>query len=298
MIERAVLDRIMVVIDGLDPSYAGLAYALDLAEAAHGELTVLIHTHNLAPAGLVFTPQEMVVDFGSGWIELIEQATDMTARQVINLAKSRGLGANVRRDMGSVRGCIQKEAKDNSLVVVDRRGRGMWRPGSPASSAVKAAQRMFSPVLIAPQGYCRLERVSVAYDGANLAQHALRLGGALSGALHVPLEVLTVSRVAEEGERVLGKAHDLLGDGVSGVSFVPKIGEPGDVIVAQSWPNTLLVMGSSAHSLLRRIVFGSVTDKALRHGNGPVLIAGEPAASAGSGSDPTTSAPGPERSAA
>ncbi len=298
MTERAAFERILVVMDGLDPTDAGLEYALDFVEGGGGELTVLIHTQSVASMGLPFSVEDMVVGYGDGWVDPIERAADRTGQRVRRLVRRRGARANVRRDIGYLGGCIRRKAKDSSLVVISQGRRGGLRPWAPWSSAARAAKHISKPLLIAPEEYWQLRRVRVAYDGTDMGQHALELGRQFARGLCVPLEVLTISKQPEEGEQVLGKARELLGGDASDTSFVQRSGKPSDVLITQSWSSTLLVMGSCVHSRLHRIVFGSVTDDVLRHGDGPVLIAGEPEAFMDAGTGPTTPLHGADRSAA
>lgn len=117
--------------------------------------------------------------------------------------------------------------------------------------------------------------VVVAYDGSDHAEDALALARALRRSTHGLLLLTCVASSAEEGQAILARAREELGDPPYARYEVTAGGHPSDVLhrFAERERADLIVIGSSHRGTLGRVLLGSVATATLRHAPCPVAVA-------------------------
>ncbi|WP_166253538.1 universal stress protein [Marinobacter salicampi] len=139
--------------------------------------------------------------------------------------------------------------------------------------------------------------IVVACDGSDQSLHAAKMAAELAKATGNPLKLLTVfphtkvERLVisgvwpadiEEEQKVYGRRiFDAARETVSGIADpteeVLLQGDPAHEIIEylEAHPGTHMVMGRRGHSGVRRLTLGSISEKVIRHANGPVTVVSE-----------------------
>lgn len=139
--------------------------------------------------------------------------------------------------------------------------------------------------------------IVVACDGSDQSLHAAKMAANLAKATGQSLKLLTVfpgskverlvisgvwpTELEEEAKDYGRKVFDAVKEAVSGIAEptdeVLLKGEPAHEIIEylEANPGTHLVMGRRGHSTVRSLTLGSISEKVVRHANGPVTVVSE-----------------------
>ena len=203
---------------------------------------------------------------------------------------------------------IEKAAMDkNTLIVMATHGRSgiqRWLLGSIAENILHGATNHVFLVRATDQGKtdgeALLKTVVVPLDGSPLAERVLpevaelakkmKLAVVLMRAYALPPSVsgddfglysadLLDQLESEARDYLAGKVNDLKDKGLEQVSSVVQIGYGAEEIItlARNTPDNFVAMCTHGRTGVKRWVFGSVTERVVRHSGDPVLIV--PAAS-------------------
>ena len=198
---------------------------------------------------------------------------------------------------------IEKAAMDkNTLIVMATHGRSgiqRWVLGSIADNILHGAANHVLLVRATDQGKTDgeaiLRTVVVPLDGSQLSERVLpdvaelakkiKLAVVLLRAYALPPSVsgddfglysadLLDQLESEAKDYLAGKVKDLKTKGLEDVSSVVHIGYGAEEIItlARNTPDNFIAMCTHGRSGMKRWVFGSVTERVVRHSGDPVLI--------------------------
>jgi nucleotide-binding universal stress UspA family protein len=141
------------------------------------------------------------------------------------------------------------------------------------------------------------ESIVVACDGSDQSLQAAKMAANLAQATGHPLKLLSVfpeskvetlvlsgvqhSDVMEEeknyGREVFDAAKEAMGDKAIPSEEILLKGDPAREIIEylQANSGTHLVLGRRGHSMVRSLTLGSISEKVIRHANGPVTVVSE-----------------------
>lgn len=139
--------------------------------------------------------------------------------------------------------------------------------------------------------------IVVACDGSEHSLHAAKMAADLAKATGQTLKLLAVfpgskverlvvsgvwpTELEEEAKNYGRKVFDAAKQTVSGVADPEEEillqGEPAKEIIEylEENPGTHMVLGRRGHSMVRSLTLGSISEKVLRHANGPVTVVSE-----------------------
>ncbi len=297
--------KILVPLDRSELAEQALEPALQLAEAAQGQLIVL---HVPAPQEILVTTP---VGYGIVWPE---QSTSQARRQgseyLERLRQSRfGRLVNVQTVMidGDPAGAIvdTARAEDVDLIVMSTHGYSgftRWILGSVTEKTLRAAP---CPVLVI-RSYRPIQHLVIALDGSQLAERALAPGMALAQIMGARVTLLRIEQAADYIDvfdtRLLDRDEPELGQHVldhfyrQTEAYLERVAEPYQAqaidvttvvrrgYVAQNILDfaaneevDLIVMSTHGRTGLRRWVYGSIAEKVLARAQSHVLIVRPPA---------------------
>jgi nucleotide-binding universal stress UspA family protein len=277
---------VLIGYDGSDNSEDGLALGGLLTEVLGATAVVAI----------VLRYPEHLMDRSS-----VEAAvrSEATPRLAVALDRLRDLPAETRAIVDDSPGRVLHELaeEERPLAIAigscHRGPAGRVLIGSVGETLLSGAP---CAIAVAPRGYAarlerRLQRISVAVNGAPEAWTALRAAVSITERLHASLRVVAVAELPpfgyaaplaigaesyqrleeKEKEQVLDDATRDIPDLVP-VERVLRHGEPADEIVAAAEDSDLLVMGSRGYGPIRRALLGGVSSKVVRSASCPVLV--------------------------
>lgn len=289
--------RMLVALDGSKTAENVLPYARSLAKA----LKIPVQLISVIEIG------HYTSDARASYLDsLIDAAIRRNQEYLQRVAKtfpSASVGCTV--EAGVPEEVIITKAAENrgNLIAMATHGRSgfnRWLLGSVAEKVVAS-----NPVLLVrgiedakTEGEMAPERVIVPLDGSQLAEAVMPIVVELAKAANLKIVLLRtfsvppimysishedflhalnnmLTELKSEATSYLDKTADQLkSKGLADVVQIVSDGEPAETIIelARGAPNSLIVMCTHGHSGVKSWVFGSVTEKVVRHGGNPVLV--------------------------
>jgi nucleotide-binding universal stress UspA family protein len=190
------------------------------------------------------------------------------------------------------------EAEQDSLVVISTHGRSgaqRWMLGSVTDKLIR---HIATPVLVTtPHEGVEINALVVPLDGSEWAEHALPYAEDIAKALGLSIHLVRsvslasigygliedgpaqYSELADTTEEIAREyiefaAENVRKAGVAEVETTLTVGPTDAAIIDEIGPagDKLTVMASHGRSGVNRWVLGSVADRVIRHGAGPVLL--------------------------
>lgn len=303
--------RIVVPLDGSDLGERALPWVLALAEPK-AEVVLFRAVPEAEPIrGLLGNIEQTAEQVTERYRTIARQDLAQAAGQLRGESAAAGLtvvevvetGLPTRAILATV---VTREA---DLVVMASHGRGAAGRlafGSVADELVRASP---IPVVVirptedeegvAPSGPAKIGRVVVPLDGSDLARRALPIASGLATRLGVPLRLVTAVELPRAGGSMAGlglepgfgagseelyarmqaEATQILeemrrGLGVDGTAIETEVlaGNPADAIIQDAGAADVVVMTSRGRGGVERLLLGSVAEKLVRSGRGPVLL--------------------------
>jgi len=246
---------ILVAIDGKEPGWDALDYALMLARH-EGARVLGLH---------VLASGENASGEGARTVKQAFQRRCTRAKAVGNLVVSRG---HVPEE-------VCRRARWADLVVVSLSFPPAPRPAARLGSGMSTIiRRCPTPVLTVPPHPPALQRALLAYDGSPKSREALYVSTYLATEWAVPLVVVTVLEAGRTTSKTLEGAKAYLSERRAEAEFVKGYGPVARVVTrtARARECGLIVMGGYGFDPVREIVLGSQVDEVLRRSRRPVLI--------------------------
>jgi len=282
--------RILVPLDGSLRARRALAYATLLPARE----VVLFH---VAPDELRVLPGGVPADLPAERAEIEDELEELAAPL-----------RNDRRDVsvevafGDAAEAIIAAAAEASLIVMTTEGRGAAGRLLFGSVADRVSRHSATPVLMIRSGdgedapVPAPARIVVPLDGSERAERALPIATSLASSLGLPLHLLRavgydeIRAQVREQRAVGGTSPDATWDDArdaaveSANAYLARVaegvvaqtgvldGDPAFALIWNTGADDLVVMTSHGRHGLRRWLLGSVAEKLVREGNGPVLL--------------------------
>lgn len=256
---------------------AAVSYGLTLAKEAGAQVTIY------APSVKLTLPHSYISGVVSGIVAEENRHLKELARTVIDRigeqARAAGVSASISspqlRRLKLVEG-FAKETRLHDLCVLDSESDTMDIDRDLIEAALLDSGR---PVIIVPPGFpsFRARHVVVAWDGSSKAARAL------FDALPILRAAETVEVIQVEGEKDLSGAlpgsmlvSHLLSHGVK-ITAKNILADDGDVArtlrqYAEQSNVDIIIMGGFAHSRIRQLILGGVTQAMLKSCNVPLFL--------------------------
>lgn len=281
--------RIVVGIDGSEPSGNALEWAASRAHLGGAELE-LLNAYTLVPElnfygyhGVPSQPVEWYVEFSG-------QVLQAAAARVRELAPD--LSCTLTSEMGHPAHALADASAGADAVVVGRRGLGSVASALMGSVSNRLTIQAECPVVVVGEDEVPTTGpIVVGLDGSEFGPYALRFAiteAALRGTsvravaayelLHPVLrdDPEAVARmqayVEAETEGAISRALDEVDSASVSVEPVAVEGPAAEAILAQAEDAQLIVVGTHGKGLVRRILLGSVSRRVLNDANRPVAV--------------------------
>ncbi|MGH7533169.1 MAG: universal stress protein [Gemmatimonadales bacterium] len=190
--------RLLVGLDGSEPSRVALAQAIELGKRFRSRL-LLAH---------VSRPSEATREEGPG------RDTGAFTLSILDDAAARAAEAGLQGEMVQRRGGVVEQlvslAHETDAVFVGRAGLHAKDPLGPETRAL--IQRCPVPVFVAATAVAQFDRCAVAYDGGPTSQRALAFAARLVGVRGGRLEVITAGNDETKAEETLARAGAALSE--------------------------------------------------------------------------------------
>ncbi|MGE3872057.1 MAG: universal stress protein [Parvibaculaceae bacterium] len=264
-------------IENKDEPTAAVSYGLSLAKQAGAQITVY------APSVKLSLPHSFVSGTAAGIVaaenRYIEELARAAATRIGDEARKAGVPTSVTspqlKRLKLVEG-FTKEARIHDLCILDSEPQAIDIDRDLIEAALLDSGR---PVIVVPPGFKTFSarHVIVAWDGSSKAARAL-------------FDALPILRVAETVEVIQVEGEKDLLAVVPGPAVAARLlshkanivaktifAQNGDVAEAlrqhaERSGTDLIVMGGFAHSRMRQLIFGGVTNALLRRCNVPLFL--------------------------
>jgi nucleotide-binding universal stress UspA family protein len=273
---------LLVADDGSPPAQAAANIAVQIAQG-----------RDLPVRGLYVVDEALILDTYADHRRELGNGAEITSRDdLITWFKEQGVSAlrelearcqaaqvAVTTDLlfGGVSEMVLREADQAQLLALGRRGHGHASDSGHLGRNFRAiAHHTSRPMVVGGDEERRVQRLLLAYNGGEHAQHALAWTTLLQRTLHTDVLVLSVKENGRASGNMSSEMVDQLNQGgLANYRFLSAEGQPASEIVTAAAENgaDLIIMGRHRHTALLEWLVGSTLDRVLRHTSLPVLIA-------------------------
>lgn len=282
MLERdGISDTILVAQDGSPAAQAAAGVAIQLARS-----------QNLLIQGLYVVDEALALGTYTNYHAELGSADEPTSRaELIAWLKERGNAALqwlearcqasdvfVTTDLlvGGVPELVLREAAQVQLLAMGRRGHGhAGDPDHLGRNFRAIAHHARQPILVGGDEQRLVQRLLLAYNGSERAQHALTWASLLQRTLSAEVLVLAVQESTDASRQWPAEMQSHLAQSdLANYRFLSRRGQPATEIVAVAAENQvdLIVMGRYRHTALLEWLVDSTVDRVLRSTQLPALI--------------------------
>jgi nucleotide-binding universal stress UspA family protein len=201
--------------------------------------------------------------------------------QFANLARERGVRCSTAVKTGIPAEVISREAIAHDMVVMARAGKTPIDKSEErqADSLVSGVLRgSIRPVLVAGKAFPSSGTVTslmIAFDGSTHAGRALAVAVELATGFGIECMLATVAPSEEAGLEILGPAEAFLSHhGITPKKRAVVGSKPSELLcdVVSEAGADLLIMGAYGRSPIRKMLFGSTTERVLSHCGATVIL--------------------------
>jgi nucleotide-binding universal stress UspA family protein len=276
------MDKILLVIDGIDPSMPALDFACYLGRLTRSKITG-VFLENL-PA-----EQKPVLKTVHG-SPILDWELDETSLEYIGKQKmidaniiqfkeactSRSVQSTVHRDAGVPANEIISESRYADIIVVDAATSfNKTFEGSPTEFVKDVLKDAECPVIIAPEGFEGLDEIIFAYDGSKSAAFAIKQFAYLLPELEDKRAILL--QINEKGEWNEEDKHNIgewLQNRYSAIGFQVLEGNTDDRLFDYLFKRkkSMVVMGAYGRTSVSRFFKKSHADRIIKTMTLPIFI--------------------------
>lgn len=277
--------RIVVGVDGSDPSVAALRWAVALARVTGARLEAVTVTTTLPLA----SPMGAMRDIGPDAMEQATRAMEHTLEQVDH----DDVEIDTSVQDGQASGVLLGTAEGADVLVLGTHGYGAVGAALLGSVSRQVVTHAVCPTVLVPADPGQLQRFVVGVDGSEESLHALRWSSDLARAVGAQIEIVTayhftpvgigspwVAPVPMIGEGELREAaSDVLDTAVDRADAADVVvertvaeGEAAARLRDRAEDADLLVVGSRGHGGFAGLLLGSVSRRCLSHPVCPVAV--------------------------
>lgn len=263
------------------------------AQAAANVAVQIAQSRDSLVRGLYVVDEALILDTYADYRRELGNVPEVTSREdLITWFKKQGesalreLEANCQATQvaattdllfGGVPEMVLREADQAQLLALGQRGHGHASDSGYLGRNFRAiAHHTARPMLVGGDEERSMQRLLLAYNGGEHAQHAMTWAILLQRALHSDVVVLNVKEDDHTSRTMSSELVDHLNQGeLTNYHFLSREGQPAEEIVAAAMENDvdLIVMGRYHHTALLEWLVGSTLDRVLRHTGLPVLVA-------------------------
>lgn len=277
--------RLVVGVDGSDPSVAALQWVVRLAREVGARVDVVT----------VMAPMPLAAPFGVGW-EVADEAMEQAGRaqeHALSQVDADGVEVTTSIQGGQAAEVLLGAAEGADLLAIGTHGYGAIESALLGSIGRQVATHAVCPTLVAPSDPGPVDRIVVGVDGSEEALHALRWASALARDLGAQVEVVaayqytpvTVGSPWVAPIPVVG-AHEMRDSARAVLDEAIAKADCADVVVERTVCEgpaaarlrdraadaDLLVVGSRGHGGFTGLLLGSVSRACLTHTDRPVIV--------------------------
>lgn len=277
--------RIVVGVDGSDPSVAALGWAVALARATGARVEVVTVTAAMPLA----SPMGAMWDVGPDAMEQATRAMEHTLDQVAH----DDVEVDTSIQDGQASGVLLGTAEGADLLVLGTHGYGAVESALLGSVSRQVVTHAVCPTVLVPADPGQLRRFVVGVDGSEEALHALRWASDLAREVSAEIEVVTAyhftpvgigspwvapvpmigdSEMREAASEVLDNAVERASAADVVVERTVAEGAAAMRLRDRAEDADLLVVGSRGHGGFTGLLLGSVSRRCLSHPVGPVVV--------------------------
>lgn len=277
--------RLVVGVDGSDPSVAALQWVVRLAREVGARVDVVT----------VMAPMPLAAPFGVGW-EVADEAMEQAGRaqeHALSQVDTEGVEVTASIQGGQAAQVLLGAAEGADLLAIGTHGYGAIESALLGSISRQVVTHAVGPTVVVPSDPGAIGRIVVGIDGSEEALHALRWAGGLARDVGAEVEVVAayqytpvtvgspwVAPVPVVGSHEMrDAANAVLDDAVSKADC-------GEVVVERTVAEgpaparlrdragdaDLLVVGSRGHGGFAGLLLGSVSRSCLTHATRPTLV--------------------------
>jgi nucleotide-binding universal stress UspA family protein len=275
-----MIKSILLATDGSPHSWSAWEYAADFAQAYNAVIkAVSIVDVRIAESPAFWNVESAEGERTEGLTRAaLAQALEKRSREILQEVQHRCDERGIRCKTEIAHGvpsrviCLEEATAD--LLALGHRGvSGKFQSllGSTAEATIRCNSK---PVFIATHDYQPIERVLIAHDGSDHANHALQFAADVCVTLKKPLLVLSVNRNVEIANAIVKEAMEYLEPYELDAQPQVRHGHAADQILAVAAESDchLIVMGAYGHTHIRETLIGSTTEEVLHKMTTPMLV--------------------------
>ena len=276
-----MIKNILVGVDGSEHGRTAVRYAQWFAKRLDARVVGLHVVDIVSVEGPFFHDIsgslgfEPYLDFTSKVREALAERGKIVLEEFTASCAKEGVRSDTALQFGIIPSEICERAREADLVVIGHRGTNQkFSTGLLGGVAESVTRQCNEPVLVTPIEFAEIRSPLLAYDGSERASLAMHFAGELCSKLDLPLEVMTVERDRDLGERTLAEARRYLDPYKLRLETAIVEGHAAEQIPAEvkSRGHDLVFMGSHGHGRILELVLGSTTEYVLRNVACPVLL--------------------------
>ena len=277
-----MIKSILLAVDGSVYTDAVLSHGIDLAKKlkaflrVYSVVDVRIYEWVLNTGGEGYMPVIPSNVFHDESFKFHNERADVLLKAVEKKLKSSGVQYETGKEEGSPVEVICELARQVDLLIMGARGDyAKWGDRLLGATLESVSRQSQVPVMIVDKEYREFNSIICAYDRSEGSSQALKLSAYLSGALDLPVVVLTVHDDEQERKATLEEAKKYLEPYSLDIQYRHEAGDASDILVHathDSPVSTILLMGSYGHSRLRETILGSTTVHVMRSASKPIIL--------------------------
>ncbi len=267
--ESRVIKSLLLGIDDTPASFAAQGVALDLAKRLSVTVTGIsvldaarIAPTEAVPIGALHYKRQ--ADYAR--LQRASEHQDLARRRLLSEAEAVGASATCELTVGDAFEAIVQNAMTRDLVVL---GRDVAFDGFPSAALSHLVDRLLHgnprPLLLCPEGACRIGTTLVAFDGSVAAARSMQLFALLGLGRLGPVRVASIAAEKAAAEQVGSAAVAYLRQHAVEAEAWPLAtrADPAEVLAeaAAECGAQLMVMGAYGHRGWRETLLGSCTTK-------------------------------------
>jgi len=276
-----MIKSILIPVDGSENSKIAVAYAIFFAEFFNAETCGLnvIDIRSLEgpflsdiSASLGFAPFQ---NYLPKFEQILEERSDLILSSIEDIVNKTKIKFRQKKLTGVVSTIISEESKKFDLVVVAQRGEHeQWSTGLLGSTTESVVRKAPRPVLVTPNNFRQIKKVTVAYDGAVESSNALKTACEIFLTNDFEVTVVMVTDDIETKDRLSAEVKEYTAPYNKEVDIVALTGDAGKEILNYAEENgmDLIIMGAFSHGRFHDIILGGTAAYIIRKSTIPVLL--------------------------
>ncbi|MCG8604996.1 universal stress protein [bacterium] len=276
-----MIKSILLAVDGSVYTDAQVSHVIDFAKSFEAKIHIVsvvdvrVFEWALALGTEGFVPVIPSRVYQDESKRVLESKADAVLEKCTSIIGEQGLECQAEKIHGPPADVICEKAHLVDLLIMGARGEyAKWESMLVGATLEAVVRQCNKPIFISPKDFKSIDKVLIAYDGSDKANHALQMAAFFASKLDVKVTVLTIGENESLRNKFLQEARTYLSP--HGINAEP-IGIPGSAdkgIVDYAHENgvDLIIMGAFGHSRIREAILGSTTEQVMRKSRIPILL--------------------------